>query len=352
MSTPSLAARVPRRIVVFRALQLGDMLCAVPALRALRRAFPRAGITLLGLAGAREFVERFQAYVDDLIEFPGIAAFPEQPSRPAELPGFLSRVRAMRPDVALQMHGSGTQSNRIVNQLGAAWWGGFVAERHEQEAGRCLHWPDTLPEPQRYLALLRFMGVPADDDLLEFPCSQADIAQARALLRRHVLDPARLILMHPGARLASRRWPLARYAQIARALHDGGWQVALTGTDGERPLIDELRQRVQLPLPNLCGATTLGSLAALLRASRLLICNDTGVSHLAAAVGASSVVIACGSDTQRWAPRDRRRHIVLAATVPCRPCSYETCPIGHPCALRVSVDDVLDRVRRQLSEAA
>lgn len=145
MNAPTLGAGTPRRIVVFRALQLGDMLCAVPALRALRQAFPRAGITLLGLAGAREFVDRFQAYVDDLIEFPGIAAFPEQPSRPAELPGFLRRVRALRPDVALQMHGSGTHSNRIVDALGAAWRGGFVARRQAQEAGRYLLWPDTLP---------------------------------------------------------------------------------------------------------------------------------------------------------------------------------------------------------------
>ncbi|WP_063580834.1 glycosyltransferase family 9 protein [Achromobacter ruhlandii] len=352
MNAPTLGAGTPRRIVVFRALQLGDMLCAVPALRALRQAFPRAGITLLGLAGAREFVDRFQAYVDDLIEFPGIAAFPEQPSRPAELPGFLRRVRALRPDVALQMHGSGTHTNRIVDALGAAWRGGFVARRQAQEAGRYLHWPDTLPEPQRYLALLRFLGLPVGDDRLEFPDRPADAIQAQALLRRHALDPARLVLMHPGARLPSRRWPLARYAQVARELHGAGWQVALTGTGAERPMIDELRQRANLPLPDLCGATTLGGLASLLRACRLLVCNDTGVSHLAAAVGAPSVVIACGSDARRWAPRDRRRHIVLAAAVPCRPCAYEICPIGHPCALGVGVADVLDRARRQLAETA
>lgn len=169
------------------------------------------------------------------------------------------------------------------------------------------------------------------------------------LLRRHGLDPARLVLMHPGARLRSRRWPLARYAEVARALRGAGWQVALTGSDAERALTRELRQRAGLALPDLCGATTLGSLAALLRASRLLVCNDTGVSHLAAAMGARSVVVACGSDARRWAPRDSRRHVVLAAPVPCRPCAYESCPIGHPCALRVTVADVLARAQEQLA---
>ncbi|WYX09539.1 hypothetical protein WJ978_29330 [Achromobacter xylosoxidans] len=98
---------------------------------------------------------RFHAYVDELIEFPGIAEFPEQPCRPDELPAFFRRVRAARPDVALQMHGSGVHSNRIVGQLGAARWGGFVADAGAQIEGRRLCWPDDLPEPQRYLALLR-----------------------------------------------------------------------------------------------------------------------------------------------------------------------------------------------------
>ncbi|CAB3699863.1 glycosyltransferase family 9 protein [Achromobacter dolens] len=351
MNAPLLADRPPDRIAVFRALQLGDMLCAVPALRALRQAFPHARIALIGLAGMGEFARRFHAYVDELIAFPGIPEFPEQACRPHELPAFFRRLRAARLDVALQMHGSGAQSNRIVGQLGAASWGGFVAEPGAQVPGRRLYWPDELPEPQRYLALLRFLGLPAADDRLEFPCDEQDEAEAHAVLRKHALDPARLVLLHPGARLASRRWPLARYAEVARALQGAGWQVALTGTTAEQSLTRELKQRAGLPLPDLCGATSLGGLAALLRASRLLVCNDTGVSHMAAAMGAASVVIACGSDARRWAPRDRRRHRVLAAPVPCRPCAYETCPIGHPCAWRVTVADVLEQAGRQLTEA-
>ena len=342
-------AHPPQRIVVFRALQLGDMLCAVPALRALRHAFPRARIMLAGLPSAREFVDRFRAYLDELIPFPGIAAFPEQDPRETELPAFFRRLQSWQPDIALQMHGSGGQSNAVVRQFGARQWVGFVPDQQAQVDGAQMAWPDHLPEIQRYLALLRFAGLEnAYDERLEFPCSPADQLDAMQLLRRYELDPDKLVLIHAGARLASRRWPLTRFAEIARGLHEDGWQIALTGTSGERSMASDLQRHAQIPLVHLSGQTNLGSLAALVRLSRLLVCNDTGVSHVAAAMRTPSIVVACGSDTHRWAPLDRLRHKVLYAPVPCRPCAYSSCPIGHPCAWAVSVPEVLAAARGQL----
>lgn len=339
----------PARIAVFRALQLGDMLCAVPALRALRRAYPESHIALVGLSNARDFVNRFGDYVDELVEFPGVEAFPEQPAREDELPDFYARMRVARIDLALQMHGSGGHSNPIVERLGAGRCGGFVAQADEAVPGQWMCWPDDLPEPHRYLALLRYLGLPADDDALEFPCSDEDRRAAAKLLSEHSLDPARLVLMHVGARLTSRRWPLERYARVASTLLLEGWQVALTGTASERPLTAEVRRLSGRNLPDLCGKTALGSLASLVQASRLVLCNDTGISHIAAAVRAPSVVIASGSDARRWAPTNHELHVVLAGDAPCRPCAHEHCPIGHPCALAVTVPQVLREVNRQLA---
>ena len=351
MNLPADSAARPVRIAVFRALQLGDMLCAVPALRALRQAFPAAHITLVGLPNARGFARRFDRYIDDLLEFPGAAGFPEQAARQHALPEFYRQAHAREFDVALQCHGSGKHSNGIVRCLGARQWAGFVPTDAEAVPGRRMPWPDRLPEPLRYLALLRYLGLPAFDSTLELPLSRREQVAAEALLRHESLDPARTVLMHVGARLPSRRWPTARFGEVAAALTGLGWQIALTGTDDEAALVAAVWRHCGMRAANLCGRTSLGELAALASRCRLVICNDTGMSHVAAAVGTPSVVIASGSDARRWAPLDGSRHAVIAADVPCRPCSHVVCPIGHPCALAVPASEVLARARSQLEES-
>jgi ADP-heptose:LPS heptosyltransferase len=106
------------------------------------------------------------------------------------------------------------------------------------------------------------------------------------------------------------------------------------------------------PAIDLSGRTTLGAVAALIARARLLVCNDTGVSHVAAAMRTPSVVIACGSDPRRWAPLNRELHRVLYQDIACRPCAHRECPIGHPCALGVSVHEVLDETSRLIECAA
>ena len=342
----------PARIAVFRALQLGDLLCAVPALRALRARFPLAHITLVGLPGAAAFQRRFGAYLDDLAPFPGASGMPEQAPREEALPAFYDWARAQRFDVALQLHGSGELTNPLVRNLGARHIAGFHPEPQPpaEERAWWMPWPERLPEIERHLALMRFLGLPAQLADLEFPLTHRDREEALSLARNARLRAGRTVLVHPGARLASRRWPADRFAAVASALSRAGYDVALTGSEAERPLNRQVAELAQAPLRNLAGCTELGVLAALLERSRLLVCNDTGVSHVAAAVGTPSVVIASGSDVNRWAPLDRARHPVLWRDAPCRPCAHDQCPVGHPCALGVTVQDVIGRAEGMLGK--
>src|SRR5690606_34733915 len=113
-----------RNVAIFRALNLGDLLCAVPAFRALRSALPQARITLVGLESARPVVERFHRYLDELVLFPGNPAFPEQKVRSQELPEFYRNMKARHFDLVLQMHGSGEHSNAVVQAMTEGHWAG------------------------------------------------------------------------------------------------------------------------------------------------------------------------------------------------------------------------------------
>ena len=173
------AAARPQEIAVFRALQLGDLLCTVPAFRALRRAYPDARITLIGLPWAQSLVARFRRYLDDFLPFPGFPGFPEQPFRAAELPAFLHAAHARHFDLALQWHGSGSLSNPVVTLLGARRSAGYFREGDLCPAPEGFFpWRPEDHEIHRYLALLRKLGITADDPSLEFPLTDDDRADA------------------------------------------------------------------------------------------------------------------------------------------------------------------------------
>jgi ADP-heptose:LPS heptosyltransferase len=333
-----------RRIAVFRALQLGDMLCVVPALRALRRAAPQAWITLIGLPWAREFAHRFRHYVDDFMAFPGFPGMPEiKPDLPA-LSRFLTDARYRRFDLAIQLHGNGSLSNPVVGLLGARRQAGFyVAGGWCPDAAICPAWGEPEHEVTRYLRLMQWLGDgdgrhPADT-ALEFPFEPFDSAALGEL--EPLPPPGRYACIHAGARMRSRRWPAERFGAVADGLAARGWQIVLTGGPDERAIAAEVRRHMAAPALDLCGRTTLGALALLVSRSALLVSNDTALSHVAAATGTPSVIVCSGADPGRWAPLDRARHRVIAAPAACRPCGFETCPIGHPCALDVSAAQVL-----------
>ncbi len=332
-----------RTIAIFRALQLGDMLCAVPALRALRQAHPQAHIALIGLPWARAFVERYAHLVDELIVFPGAVGFPEQPETDEHLETFCGEMRVRQFDLAIQLHGSGGVANDIIGRMGARLDAGFI-QPTERRDGVFIPWPETLNEIERYTALMSALSINVQDLSLEIPLTQADRDECEALIRDRGIDTDRLVIVHAGAQLPSRRWPVERFAAVARSLVDDGWQLALTGSASEKSLTTLLAQSMPIKPVDLAGTTSLGGLAALVQKARLVVCNDTGLSHVAAAMKTPSVVIALGSDTARWSPLDRTLHRVLADYPPCRPCAFRDCPYGHPCALNISVEQVLNTI--------
>jgi len=342
-------AGAPQSIAVLRALQLGDMLCAVPALRALRSAYPHARLTLIGLPGARELAARFSCYVDDFIEFPGFPGLPERGCDPRAFTAFLAEAQDRRFDLALQLHGDGRVTNAVTALLGARHCAGFFPRGGTcPDPLRFLPWEPREHEVLRPLRLLERLGVAGAGIELEFPIDEVDRGELAALAQAFRFRPSQCVCVHPGAQLASRRWPPERFARVADALAVEGHTVLLTGTAGEAAITCAVAGAMRSRAIDLTGRTSLGSLAALVAKARLVVCNDTGISHVAAATKTPSVVVSCGADTARWAPLDPSRHRVLAYELVCRPCGYTACPYGHECALGVDPEAVIAEARALL----
>jgi ADP-heptose:LPS heptosyltransferase len=223
-------------------------------------------------------------------------------------------MQAERFDLALQMHGSGPFVNPLIELLGARQTAGFFLPGNYCPNPRTyLPWPDRDLEIRRLLELTDFLGCPRDGEHLEFPLGREDHAAARRALAGRALSAGQYVCIHVGASVPERRWPLERFVDIGSRVAAAGFQVVLTGSASEGALTRTAAAAIGATCSDLAGRTGLGALAALLAESRLLVCNDTGVSHLAAALRVPSVVIATGDNPARWAPIDRVRHRVLCA---------------------------------------
>src|SRR5690606_4039740 len=123
------------------------------------------------------------------------------------------------------------------------------------------------------------------------------------------LDDTPIACVHPGATRPENRWPPERFAAVADELASRGHRVVLTGTDGERPLVARVADAMRAPAVDLAGRTDIGTFAALVADARVVVSNDTGAAHVAAATRTPSVVVfAPDGDPERWAPLDVDRH--------------------------------------------
>jgi ADP-heptose:LPS heptosyltransferase len=332
---------------------LGDLLCSLPALRRLRAARPDLRVSLLTWPETAPVVARMGDAVDELLPFPGAEGIPERRPDPAGWAPFLAAASARRFDLAVQQYGDRPAANAVTAALGARLAGGFAPTGWTPPPGTerlHLRYPVQLHEADRHLRLFEHLGLPPGEEPMSFPVTPDDEAEHAATLARHALAPGGYAVLHPGASSPTRRWPVARFAAVGDGLAGDGLRVVVTGGAGERALGAALTAAMRAPAVDLTGATGLGGLAALLRDAAVLVGNDTGSAHLAAAVGARSVTVFLPGDPVRWAHRGPR-HRAVVADVPCAPCPHLECPIDFRCATSVAPGRVL-RAARELVGAA
>ncbi|WP_345947863.1 glycosyltransferase family 9 protein [Mucilaginibacter sp. PAMB04274] len=298
-----------KKIAVFRALQLGDMLCIIPAMRALRYAYPTAHITLMGLPWAKSFTERFSSYFDDFIHFPGFPGLPEQPFDAKETVAFLTGMQGQF-DLLLQMQGNGTVINPMMELFGSRFTGGFYTPGDfAANTDYYMPYPNYGPEPERHVLLMEHLGIPAKGNELEFPLTEQDQADFDAL--QLPLEPGNYVCIHPGSRGAWRQWPTEHFATLADYCVEQGYTAVLTGTAGEMPIVESVIGNMKHPALNTAGTTALGAMGVLIKNARLLVSNCTGVSHMASAFQTPSIVISMDGEPDRWGPINKQVHRTL-----------------------------------------
>jgi ADP-heptose:LPS heptosyltransferase len=292
-----------KKIGILRALQLGDLLCSIPAIRALRGEFPNAEIFLIGLPNASGFVQRFPHYFNGLIKFPGYPGLPEQPYNISGITEFFTYMHKQEFDLILQMQGNGNIVNPLCELFGARYTAGFYRPMdYEPEGGLFIRYPGGH-EIQRHLALMDHLGIKSDDTALEFPLSKQDEDDLQGI--GLLLEPGSYVCVHPGSRGSWRQWPVAHFAALADYSADRGKTVVLTGTDDELSIVEETAAVMKHVPLIAAGKTTLGAAGLLIKNAYALVSNCTGVSHIASAMNTPGVIISMDGEPERWGPLNK-----------------------------------------------
>jgi ADP-heptose:LPS heptosyltransferase len=293
------------RLVVLRNLGLGDFLTGIPALRALRRAFPELELVLVAPEPLAELAARSGA-VDRVL-----ASLPLEPA-----------------DVAVNLHGRGPESHRLLLVTHPTR---LVAFEHADvpESLGMPRWTPDEHEVARWCRLLRESAIAADPADLRLDVEPAGERGAT--------------VVHPGAASGSRRWPAERFAAVARAEREAGRDVLVTGGPAEVKLARTVAELAGLAdSAVLAGRTSLVRLAEVVAAAGRVVCGDTGVAHLATAVGTPSVVLFGPVPPEYWGPPPDPKHRALWAGLTGDPHAEAV----HAGLLAIDVGDVLAELTR------
>lgn len=340
----------PARIAVLRANRLGDLVLALPALTALRTRFPRAEITLLG-AGWHPALLDGRPGPWDRVEVvpgcPGVRDSDTDEHDPEAVQRFLAGQRRRRYDLAVQLHGGGAHSNPFVRGLGAALSIG-ARDRGAPALDRDVPYAVTQHEVLRLLEVVGLVGARTADVEPALVVTDRDRTAAAAALPD---DGRPLVVLHLGASDPRRRWPVARFAVVADELAARGARVVVVGSGpADARAARALRTATRSCVADLVDRLRLPALTGVLARAALVVANDSGPRHLAAAVGAPTVGVFLAPNALSAGPLTARRsRTAVSWRTRCPVCDedqrHARCEHDASLVADVEVDEVLQLVR-------
>jgi ADP-heptose:LPS heptosyltransferase len=314
-----------KRIAVLRGGGLGDLIFAIPAIAALKAAYPEASITLLGTPAHKALIAATKSPVDEVQVLPFSEGVRPGTEDADELDRFFEEMRSRRFDLAVQVHGGGRYSNPFLLRLGARH---TVGTRTPDAASleRTVPYLYYQHEPLRALEVAGFAGAfPVD---LEARLEPADGLPSVPGMDDDGGQP--LVVIHPGATDPRRRWPAERFAELATACAADGFQVVVVGDESEQELAARIVKLAASGLVrSVAGELDMAGLVSLLSDATVVVGNDSGPRHLAQALGAPTVGIFWAGNVINAGALGRSLHRVHASWVTaCPVCGIDVTQVG------------------------
>ena len=359
---PRQRPRGAKRVCIYRIGNIGDTTCAIPAMYAIRRAYPDARLTLVtspgksGMIGARELLDGAE-WIDEVVVYHA-----EDIAAPRGRIDLMRALSERKFDVWFELPVvAATFFTLLRNMLfarsaGARWGCGWrydavgLAARAQSEF---IEFPD---EADRLLAIVRAAGIESRG--AEFPLAlDASIARdVSRLLEQAGIGPrdvsGGMVAFAPGAKAQPNRWPAERFVEVGRHLAARGLRIVILGGGADSVLCGEIAAAIGRGAANLAGKTTVRESCEILQRCSGVVCNDSGVQHLAAAVGTPCVsLFSCRDFRGKWRPHGSA-HIVLRKEVECHTCLLDVCPYDNRCIKLISTEEVCAAADRILSIAS
>lgn len=336
-----------RRVLVVKLRSIGDTVLSTPSLIALRRFLPDAQIDILLEDWVAPVLDGFDS-VNNVIRV-GKSSLERLKTA--------WNLRGHSYDVAINLHG-GTTATMFVRATGARHRIGYSYYQYPFLYNHLLlsasdFWKrEKTHSAEQQLALVGFVGVPVDDRL---KCHLSVTADALLSIEGKLTEfgvpgpePA-IALIHPSTAFFTKRWPAENFARTAEFLTGKGFKIVAVGSRNESKVLDDLKLVSTAPITTF-DDLTLPEITALASKARIFVGNDSGIAHIAAAVGTPSVVIFGSSNRDHWRPWTDAPNEIVFNEFACQPCpGYECKEFGEPrCILSISTDSVAESVERVL----
>ncbi len=330
------------RVLVVKLRSIGDTVLATPSLIALKRFLPNAQVDILLEDWVAPVLNGFDA-VDNVLTIG---------KSMSDRLKIALELRRRKYDVAFNLHG-GTTATMLVRASGARHSVGVASYQYPFLYNHLLpsaldYWgQETTHSAEQQLALLGFVGVPVEDR----PKTRLVVTEKGRTARvSEWHERGNYAILHPGTAFATKQWPVEHFARTAEFLNQKGLQIVAIASKSENSVLDELTRESKVPITTF-DDLTLPEITALASKAKVFVGNDSGIAHIAAAVGTPSVVVFGSSNRNHWRPWTDAPNEIVFEPLPCQPCPGYTCEVfGEPkCILSVKPDAVFAAIEKVLA---